>query len=50
VAFTSSPHHAPRGAVLDRAHRQLVLGGRLVADAFDLGAPDAGALRWHYGI
>lgn len=51
VVFTSSLHHiAPLGAALDRAHRLLVPGGRLVADEFDLDAPDAATLRWYYGV
>jgi SAM-dependent methyltransferase len=51
VVFTASLHHiAPLPAAIDRAHRVLAPGGLLVADEFDLDAPNAATLRWYYDI
>jgi len=49
VVFTASLHHiAPIDAAIDRAYRLLAPGGILVADDFDLEAPNATTLRWYY--
>lgn len=49
IVFTSSLHHiAPVEAAIDRAYRLLVPGGLLVADDFDLEAPNPVTLRWYY--
>jgi SAM-dependent methyltransferase len=51
IVFTSSLHHiSPLAAAIDRAYRLLVPGGLLVADDFDLEAPNVGTLRWYYDI
>jgi SAM-dependent methyltransferase len=49
IVFTSSLHHAhPLDGAIDRAHRLLQRGGLVVADEFDLDAPNAATLRWYY--
>jgi SAM-dependent methyltransferase len=49
VVFTSSLHHiAPLDAAIDRTYRLLAPGGLLIADDFDLAAPNAVTLRWYY--
>ncbi len=49
VVFTASLHHlGPIDAAIDRAYRLLVPGGLLVADDFDVAAPNAVTLRWYY--
>ncbi len=51
IVFTSSLHHiAPLDAAIDRAYRLLVPGGLLVADDFDLAAPNPVTLRWYYEV
>jgi SAM-dependent methyltransferase len=51
IVFTSSLHHiSPLAAAIDRAHHLLVPGGLLVADDFDLEAPNVETLRWYYDI
>lgn len=51
VVFTASLHHiAPLDAAIDRAHRLLPRGGLIVADDFDLDAPNAQTLRWYYDV
>ena len=51
IVFTSSLHHiSPLAAAIDRAYRLLVPGGLLVADDFDLEAPNVETLRWYYDI
>lgn len=51
VVFTASLHHIwPIDAAIDRAHRLLVPAGLLVADDFDLDAPNAATLRWYYDV
>jgi SAM-dependent methyltransferase len=51
VVFTSSLHHiAPLDAAIDRAHRLVSPGGLIVADDFDLDAPNAQTLRWYYDV
>jgi len=51
VVFTSSLHHiSPLPAVIDRAHRLLDPGGLLIADDFDLDAPNETTLRWYYDV
>ena len=51
IVFTSSLHHiAPLANAIDRAHRLLRPGGVLVADEFDVEAPDAATLHWYYDI
>jgi SAM-dependent methyltransferase len=51
VVFTASLHHiSPIDAAIDRAHRLLVPAGLLVADDFDLDAPNAATLRWYYDV
>jgi SAM-dependent methyltransferase len=51
VVFTSSLHHiSPLDAAIDRAYRVLRPGGLIVADDFDLDAPNAQTLRWYYDI
>jgi SAM-dependent methyltransferase len=49
VVFTSSLHHiTPLGDAIARAARLLETGGYLVADEFDVDAPDAATLHWYY--
>jgi len=49
IVFTSSLHHiSPIDAVIDRAYRLATRGGLLIADDFDLDAPNAATLRWYY--
>jgi SAM-dependent methyltransferase len=51
IVFTSSLHHiSPIDAAIDRAHRLLAPAGLLVADDFDLDAPNAATLRWYYDV
>jgi SAM-dependent methyltransferase len=51
VVFTSSLHHIwPLPAAIDRAFRLLEPGGLLVADDFDLDAPNPETLRWYYDV
>lgn len=51
VVFTASLHHiSPIDAAIDRAHRLLSPAGLLVADDFDLDAPNAATLRWYYDV
>jgi SAM-dependent methyltransferase len=51
IVFTASLHHiSPLAAAIDRAYRLLVPGGLLVADDFDLEAPNVETLRWYYDI
>lgn len=49
VVFTASLHHiAPLSAAIERAYRVLAPGGLVVADEFDLDAPNPETLRWYY--
>lgn len=49
IVFTSSLHHlAPLDAAIARAHHLVVPGGLVVADEFDLDAPNPATLRWYY--
>jgi SAM-dependent methyltransferase len=51
VVFTASLHHiSPIAAAVDRAYGLLGPGGLLVADDFDLDAPNAATLRWYYDV
>jgi SAM-dependent methyltransferase len=51
IVFTSSLHHiSPIASAVDRAHRLLGPAGLLVADDFDLDAPNAATLRWYYDV
>jgi SAM-dependent methyltransferase len=51
VVFTSSLHHiSPLDRAVDRAASLTTPGGLVVADDFDLDAPDARTLRWYYEI
>jgi len=51
VVFTASLHHiSPIEAAVDRAYRLLGPSGLLVADDFDLDAPNAATLRWYYDV
>ena len=51
IVFTSSLHHiSPLPAAVERAHRLLSPGGLLVADDFDLDAPNTATLRWYYDV
>ena len=51
VVFTSSLHHiSPLPAAIDRAYHLLGAGGLLVADDFDLDAPNLPTLRWYYDV
>jgi SAM-dependent methyltransferase len=51
IVFTASLHHiSPLAAAIDRAYRLLVPGGLLIADDFDLDAPNVETLRWYYDI
>jgi len=51
IVFTSSLHHiSPIGGAIDRAYRLLSRGGLVVADDFDLDAPNAATLRWYYDV
>jgi SAM-dependent methyltransferase len=51
LVFTSSLHHiAPLAKAVERAHALLRPNGLLVADEFDVEAPDALTLRWYYDV
>ena len=51
IVFTASLHHiAPLALAVDRAYQLLRPGGLLVADEFDVEAPDAATLRWYYDV
>jgi len=51
IVFTSSLHHiSPISGAVDRSYRLLARGGLLVADDFDLDAPNAATLRWYYDV
>ncbi len=51
VAFTASLHHiSPLDRAVERAAALTAPGGLLVADDFDLDAPDAETLRWYYEL
>jgi len=51
IVFTASLHHiSPLDAAVDRAYRLLVPGGMIVADDFDLDAPNTSTLRWYYDV
>ncbi len=51
LVFTSSLHHlSPLADALDRAKRLLRNGGVLLAEEFDLAAPDEKTATWFYGI
>jgi SAM-dependent methyltransferase len=51
VVFTASLHHiSPLAAAVERAYHLLVPGGLIVADDFDLDAPNAATLRWYYDV
>jgi SAM-dependent methyltransferase len=51
IIFTSSLHHiSPIDAAIERAYRLLGPAGLLVADDFDLDAPNAATLRWYYDV
>jgi len=51
VVFTASLHHIhPLDEALDRARAQLAPGGLLLADDFDLDAPDQETARWYYEV
>jgi SAM-dependent methyltransferase len=50
ILFTSSLHHiAPLAAAVDKAWALLAPRGLLVADEFDVAAPDVATARWFYG-
>jgi SAM-dependent methyltransferase len=49
IVFTASLHHiSPLDRAIERAAALVVPGGALIADEFDLDAPDAATLRWYY--
>lgn len=49
ILFGASLHHiAPLSAAIEHAAALVVRGGRLLADEFDLAAPDLATLRWYY--
>jgi SAM-dependent methyltransferase len=51
VVFTASLHHiSPIAEAVDRAYQLLGPAGLVVADDFDLDAPDAATLRWYYDV
>lgn len=51
VVFTASLHHiAPLEPAVLRARDLTAPGGLVVADDFDLDAPDARTLRWYYEV
>jgi SAM-dependent methyltransferase len=51
VVFTASLHHiAPLDRAIERAAALTAPGGLVVADDFDLDAPDAATLRWYYEV
>jgi len=51
IVFTSSLHHiSPLEVAIDRAHHLLGPAGLLVADEFDLAAPNTATLRWYYDV
>jgi len=51
IVFTSSLNHiSPLEAAIDRAHHLLGPAGLLVADEFDLDAPNTATLRWYYDV
>lgn len=51
IAFTASLHHiSPLDAAISRTAALLVPRGLLVADDFDLDAPDVETLRWYYDL
>ena len=51
VVFTASLHHiSPLPAAVDRAAALTAPGGLVVADDFDLDAPDVQTLRWYYEL
>jgi SAM-dependent methyltransferase len=51
VVFTASLHHiAPLERAVERAAALASPGGLVVADDFDLDAPDARTLRWYYEV
>jgi SAM-dependent methyltransferase len=50
IAFTASLHHIPLDAAISRTAALLVPRGLLVADDFDLDAPDRETLRWYYDL
>jgi len=51
VVFTASLHHiSPLAPAVERAAALTAPGGLVVADDFDLDAPDAETLRWYYEL
>ena len=51
VVFTASLHHiAPLDRAVERAAALTAPGGLVIADDFDLDAPDAETLRWYYEL
>jgi SAM-dependent methyltransferase len=51
VVFTASLHHiSPLASAVERAASLTAPGGLVVADDFDLDAPDASTLRWYYEV
>jgi SAM-dependent methyltransferase len=51
ILFTTSLHHiAPLSAAIERACKLLRPGGLLIADEFDVAAPDAATLHWYYDV
>jgi SAM-dependent methyltransferase len=51
LVFVTSLHHLhPLAAAVARAHELLVPGGIVVAEEFDLAAPDAATAAWYYEV
>ena len=48
ILFTSSLHHLPVEAALDRAAKLLAPGGSVVVDELDFDAPRPNTARWYY--
>lgn len=46
LLFVTSLHHMPLAQTMDHAHRLLVPGGALIADEFDVEAPDPATARY----
>lgn len=50
ILFVTSLHHIPPGRAVERAAALLQPGGLLVAEEFDLAAPDVATARWYYSM
>ncbi len=50
ILFVTSLHHIPPGRAVERAAALLRRGGLLVAEEFDLAAPDVATARWYYAM